>query len=319
MTDLIKKVEYTGLLPVIKIAHVENAVPLAKALREGGLNAAEITFRTSCAEESIRAVRKEFPDMLIAAGTVLTPEQADAAMNAGADLIVSPGFRAEMVRHCLEKGYTVVPGCSCPSDIEAAMALGLKYVKFFPAEAAGGLAMLKAMSGPYGGVKFMPTGGINKDNLSSYLAFPKVFACGGSFMVNDKLIDAGDFAEITRQTREALNIMLDFKLGHIGINASDTEEAKENADLFALLFGFGIRELPVSYFAGPFEVMKNGGRGTRGHIAVSTPNVGRAMYYLEQRGMKFDPDSIQRDASGEPTFAYLTGEYLGFAIHLTKA
>ena len=316
---LFKRVEYTGLLPVIKIAHVEHAVPLAGALRDGGLNAAEITFRTSCAEEAIRAVRKAYPDMLIAAGTVLTSAMADAAMNAGADLIVAPGFSAAMVGHCLEKGYPVVPGVSCPSDMEAAMAMGLKYVKFVPAEAAGGVPMIKAMSGPYGGMKFMPTGGINADNLLSYLSFPKVFACGGSFMVNDKLIETGNFAEITRLTREAIGVMLSFKLAHIGINGKSAEEADACAKQLSLLFGFGIRELPVSYFAGPIEVMKNGVRGAHGHVAISTPNVGRAMYYMEQRGFRFDPESIQRDASGEPTFAYVEGEFLGFAFHLVKA
>ena len=317
--DLFKRIEYMGVLPVIKISDVKNAAPLAKALRDGGLNAAEITFRTACAKEAIKTVRELYPDMLIAAGTVLTPEQADSAMEAGADFVVSPGFNPTMVCHCLEKGYPVVPGCSSPSDVEAAMAVGLKYVKFFPAEAAGGIAMIKAMSGPYGGMKFMPTGGINKDNLNAYLANSKVFACGGSFMVNDKLIESGNFAEITRLTREAVDKMLDFKLAHIGINASGEAEAKECTDQLSFLFGFGIRELPVSYFAGPIEIMKNGGRGTHGHIAVSTPNVGRAMYFMEQRGFRFDESSIQRDASGEPTFAYVENDFLGFRIHLVKA
>lgn len=317
--DLLKRVEYTGLLPVIKIRNVQSALPLAGALRDGGLNAAEITFRTDCAADAIRAVRETYPDMLIAAGTVLTPSQADAAMEAGADCIVSPGFRAETVGYCMEKGYPVIPGCSSPSDVEAALALGIDHVKFFPAEAAGGVAMLKAMSGPYGNVRFLPTGGITAENLASYLAFPKVFACGGSFMVSDRLIESGSFDAISALTRDAVNRMLDFRLAHIGLNAEEDGEALRTAKRLLSLFGFGIRELPASYFAGPFECMKHGGRGRNGHIAVSTPHVGRAMYHLEQRGCRFDPDSVQRDGQGEPFFAYLDEEFIGFDVHLTKA
>lgn len=317
--ELLERITCTGLLPVIKVSNIKNALPIAKALRDGGLNAAEITFRTACAEDAIRTIREAYPDMLIAAGTVLTPVQADAAMNAGADLIVSPGLNPTVVKHCLAKNYPVVPGCSTPSDVETALSMGLTYLKFFPAEAAGGTAMIKAMSGPYGNVKFMPTGGINADNLRAYLSSPKVFACGGSFMVNEKMIEAGDFDGIVKLTRDAIAKMLDFRLGHIGINGKSDEEAKQTADLISMLFGFPIREIPVSYFAGPFELMKNGTRGKNGHIAVSTPDVKRAMFFLEQRGMKFDTESVQRDPSGEPIFAYLEQEFLGFAIHLTKA
>ena len=175
--DMLKQISDIGIVPVIKITDVNKAVPLAKALIDGGLPIAEITFRTDAAEESIRIMHKDYPDMIIGAGTVLTAEQADRAINAGATFIVSPGLNPEVVKHCTAKGYPIVPGCATPSEIEMAMSLGLDTVKFFPAEAAGGIAMIKAMSAPYGKIKFMPTGGIGKDNLNDYLSFGKVFAC----------------------------------------------------------------------------------------------------------------------------------------------
>jgi 2-dehydro-3-deoxyphosphogluconate aldolase/(4S)-4-hydroxy-2-oxoglutarate aldolase len=174
MNDIFEQLYNYGLVPVIKITKTENAVPLAKALAEGGLNCAEITFRTACAKDAIKAVTDALPTMLVGAGTVLTPEQADEAIEAGAKFIVSPGLNPRVVKHCLEKGVPVLPGCATPSEVEQALELGLKAVKFFPAEAAGGLNMIKSMSAPYGGLKFMPTGGINEENMLQYLAFDKI-------------------------------------------------------------------------------------------------------------------------------------------------
>ena len=227
MKDLFKQLHDFGLVPVIKITKVENAVPLAKALKEGGLNCAEITFRTACAKEAIAEITKAVPDMLVGAGTILTTEQADAAIEAGSKFIVSPGLNPKVVKHCLEKGIPVLPGCATPSEVEQALELGLKAVKFFPAEAAGGLNMIKSMSAPYGNLMFMPTGGINEDNMLSYLSFNKIIACGGSFMVKDSLIDAGNFEEITKLTRSAVMKMLGFKLAHIGINCENKEKASK--------------------------------------------------------------------------------------------
>ncbi len=315
--ELYTRMEHTGLIPVIKITNVEHALPLAKALRDGGLNAAEITFRTACAAEAILRIRKEYPDMLIGAGTVLTPEQAQAAMHAGADFIVSPGLNPTVVSYCMQKDFPIVPGCATPSDIEAALSFGLTHVKFFPAEAAGGLPMMKAMSAPYGGVRFMPTGGINEKNLLQYLSFDRVFACGGSFMVSNKLVEAGAFDEIAALTRKAVSLMLGLEMVHIGLNAPSNEEAKKTADLLCTLFGFETREIPVSYFVGPFEVMKKPDRGANGHIAIAANDIDRAMFHLTQRGFQFDEKSIVRDTKGKATFAYLADEFLGFAIHLT--
>ena len=215
--DIIKELYGYGLVPVIKITDVNNAVPLAKALADGGLNCAEITFRTACAKEAIAKITKEMPDMLVGAGTVLTPEQADEAIEAGSKFIVSPGFNPRVVKHCLERGVPVLPGCATPSEVEEAIEMGLTAVKFFPAEAAGGINMIKSMAAPYQQIKFMPTGGINEDNMLDYLSFGKIIACGGSFMVKDALIDAGNFEEITRLTRNAvmkmcLNLFLNIEI-----------------------------------------------------------------------------------------------------------
>ena len=204
MFDAISKL---GVLPVIKIDDVKNAVPLCRALISGGLPAAEITFRTECAADAIKLVTDEFPDMLTGAGTVLTVEQVDRAVAAGAKFIVSPGLNPTVVKHCRSIGVPVIPGVMTPGEIEKGLELGLKVLKFFPAEAAGGLKMIKALSAPYGGIKFMPTGGINEQTLADYLATPKVLACGGSFMVKSDLINEGRFDEIERMTREAVEIV----------------------------------------------------------------------------------------------------------------
>ncbi len=317
--DIIKELRDFGLVPVIKITKVENALPLAKALAAGGLNCAEITFRTECAAEAIAVITKEMPDMLVGAGTVLTPEQADKAIEAGSKFIVSPGFNPRVVKHCLEKGVPVLPGCATPSEVEAAMELGLKAVKFFPAEAAGGLNMIKSMSAPYGGIEFMPTGGINDENMLDYLAFGKIIACGGSFMVKDALIEAGNFEEITRLTKNAVMKMLGFKLAHVGINCENKDEATKGAKLLCTLFGLDYKEGNSSTFAGAeYELMHAPYLGKNGHIAISTNFVNRAKAYLEKQGVEFNDATAKYDAKGNLKVIYLKDEICGFAIHLVE-
>ena len=316
--DVIKKLSLIGIVPVIALDKAEDASPLAGALCRGGLPCAEITFRTDAAEESIKIMHKEYPDMIIGAGTVLTAEQADRAIGAGASFIVSPGLNPEVVKHCTSKGYPIVPGCATPSEIELAMSLGLDTVKFFPAEAAGGIAMIKAMSAPYGKIKFMPTGGIGKDNLNDYLSFGKVFACGGSWMAAKNLINAGKYDEIEKITREAVSAMLDLKLHHIGINAGN-EDAKSAADFFGAILGLDTRDAGISVWAGDkVEVMIDPIKGARGHIALSTNYVDRAVYHLTRRGMTFDLSTAKYDNAGNMTFVYAENEILGFAVHLLK-
>ena len=211
MNDTLKKIGEMGIIPVVVLNKVSDAIPLGKALVSGGLACAEVTFRTDAAEESIRAISKEFPDMLVGAGTVLTTEQVDRAIGAGAKFIVSPGLNPKVVEYCIKKGYPVCPGIMTPTELEVALGFCLDVVKFFPAENAGGLKMIKAMSAPYTIMKFMPTGGINATNVRDYLACDKILACGGSWMVKGDLVAAGDFAQIEKLTREAADIVKEIR------------------------------------------------------------------------------------------------------------
>ena len=308
-----------GLIPVIKIENPDDAVPLAKALIDGGLPAAEITFRTKCAAEAIKNITEAYPDMLVGAGTVLTTEQVDAAIAAGSKFIVSPGLNPKVTAYALSKGITMLPGCSNPSDVEVALELGLSTVKFFPAEAVGGLKMLKAMAAPYGQLKFMPTGGINADNLLEYLKFDKIVACGGSFMVKDELVKEKKWDEITALTKDAVTKMLGFEFAHVGINNENREEAERGAKLLSLMFGMPIRETSKSTFAGEFEMMHAKGPGRCGHIGIKTNFVDRAMAFLKRMGYEFDESTITyNEKTGKPKFVYLKDEICGFAFHIVQ-
>lgn len=205
--EIFSRFEQVGIIPVVVLNDAKDALPLGKALMEGGLPAAEVTFRTEAAEESIRIMSENFPDMLVGAGTVLTKEQVDRAVNAGAKFIVSPGFDPEIVKYCLSKDIPVCPGTQTASEMIAAMNLGLTRVKFFPAENAGGLKMIKAIGAALTALKFMPTGGISADNVREYLKSDKIFCCGGSWMVKGDMIKAGDFELIKSKVAEAAAIV----------------------------------------------------------------------------------------------------------------
>lgn len=318
MNEVIAQFQKLGIIPVVVINDAKDAVPLAKALCEGGLPVAEVTFRTDAAEEAIRLMCEACPDMLVGAGTVLTTEQVDRAVAAGAKFIVSPGLNPKVVKYCLEKNVPITPGTSSPTDIEAALELGLEVVKFFPAEQSGGIAKIKAMAAPYTKVKFMPTGGINANNLKSYLDFGKIVACGGSWMVSGDLVKAGNFDEIKRLTREAVNTMLGFELRHVGINANSDNEAEEVAGSFEKLFGFTKKVGNSSVFAGSaIEVMKEPYLGAHGHIAIGTNYIERAIYHMELQGFEFDMDTAKYK-DGKMVAVYLKGELGGFAVHLVQ-
>ena len=318
MNDIITQFQKLGIIPVVVINDAKDAVPLAKALCEGGLPVAEVTFRTDAAEEAIRLMAEACPEMLVGAGTVLTTEQVDRAVAAGAKFIVSPGLNPKVVKYCLDKNIPITPGTSSPTDIEAALELGLEVVKFFPAEQSGGIAKIKAMAAPYTKVKFMPTGGINAANLKSYLDFPKIVACGGSWMVSGDLIKAGNFDEIKRLTREAVNTMLGFELKHVGINATSEGEAEDVAGSFEKLFGFTKKVGGSSVFAGSaIEVMKTPYLGAHGHIAIGTNYIERAIYHMELQGFEFDKETAKYK-DGKLVAIYLKGELGGFAVHLVQ-
>ncbi|MCG9651076.1 bifunctional 4-hydroxy-2-oxoglutarate aldolase/2-dehydro-3-deoxy-phosphogluconate aldolase [Vibrio brasiliensis] len=207
MSSIKQQLADLKVIPVIAIDNAEDIIPLGKVLAENGLPAAEITFRSDAAVEAIRLLRESQPDMLIGAGTVLNREQAIAAQQAGATFIVAPGFNPNTVKACQEIGIDIVPGVNNPSTIETALEMGLTLLKFFPAEASGGVNMVKALLAPYTDVSLMPTGGVNQSNIKDYLAVPRVVACGGTWMVDKKLIEAGDWDELARLTREAVALV----------------------------------------------------------------------------------------------------------------
>lgn len=319
MDACIKELYRIGIVPVVALEDAADALPLGAALKKGGVSAIEVTFRTAAAADAIRLLSREMPELLVGAGTVITKAQADAAIEAGAKFIVSPGFQPELVSYVLSKGVPMCPGTATPGEMEQAMALGLSAVKFFPAEQNGGAPMLKALSAPYRDLLFMPTGGVKLENLRNYLALDQVFACGGTWLATKDDIKAKAFDKITARTREAVKTMLNFRIKHVGINSKDAREAKKTATLLCSIFDFDYNDTELSVFTGTaVEVMKFMGRGSLGHVAIGADNVDRAEYYLRQRGFSFDESTRRVDAAGRTTFLYLSDEIGGFAFHLTK-
>ena len=318
MNKILTIIGELGIIPVVKIEKAEDALPLGRALIDGDLPIAEITFRTSTAEESIKSLTGELPKLLVGAGTVLTVKQAKKAVSAGAKFIVSPGFNPKVVDYCIENSILVTPGINNPTQIEMALERGIEVVKFFPAEASGGLPLLKSMSAPYTGIKFIPTGGINQNNLCSYLSDNKVFACGGSWMVKPELISSGNFDDITRLTKEAVSIMLGFEFAHLGINEKSKDKALNSVNLLSHLFYFPIKEGTSSIFAGPeFEFIKNQYLGKHGHIAITTNDIHRAIAYLKKKGISVLPETA-KEKDGKLKAIYIDQEISGFAIHLLQ-
>ncbi len=318
MNEVLQRLSRTGIVPVIAIDDAEKAVPLARALTAGGLPAAEVTFRTAAGEEAIRRIARECPEVLVGAGTVLNLEQCGRALAAGARFIVSPGYNETLVNYCVEKGVPVLPGCANASDMTRAVNAGLKLVKFFPAEQSGGVSFLKALA-PVFPLDFMPTGGVNTKNLMDYLSFDRVAACGGTWMVKKDLISGGQWDEITRISREAVKTMLGFELRHVGINCADEAEAERTARSFCALLGLEYRPGNSSIFAGTaVECMKTPFLGTRGHLAIGTNSVDRAVYHLELQGAAFDESTRKTDAKGAAKSIYLKDEIGGFAVHLVQ-
>ena len=297
MNKTLEAIQKIGIVPVVVLNDAKDARPLAKALCEGGLPCAEVTYRTAAAEESIRIMTQEFPEMLVGAGTVLTTEQVDTAVAAGAKFIVSPGLNPKIVKYCIEKGVPVTPGVSSPSQVEQAIEMGLDVVKFFPAEPAGGLPMIKAMAAPYTNMKFMPTGGISAKNLNEYLAFPKILACGGSWMVKGDLVAAGRFDEIAKMTREAVMTMLGLEIKKVNIKGAEICEQ--------------------SVFASMIHGEKEDGKAEKGYIEISTNSVLRARHYMESQGMHFD-DETEVYEKDRIVSVFVKEQINGFAVKLVQ-
>ena len=304
-----------GIVPVVKIDDAAKAEKLAEAMIKGGIPCAEVTFRTDAAEEAIRRMTTAFPEMIIGAGTVLNKETAERAVKAGAKFIVSPGLDEGTVRWCQENGIPVTPGVSSSSEIQKGVNLGLKVLKFFPAESSGGVNMLKDLGGPFPQVKFMTTGGINTANLEEYARAKNVLAVGGSWMVKADLINEDKWDEIEALCREAVTKLQGFELAHFGINA----KCKDCAEAMTKKFGaFGMIPSATSksfFMDKSIEIMNENGRGTHGHIGYKVNNVQRAMNYVKNLGYTIAEDSYTYDASGKVKFFYVNEEIGGFAIH----
>ncbi len=317
MNDLLKKIQSIGIVPVIALENLEDAAPLAKALTNGGLPVAEVTYRTACAHDAMIEMKKACPEMIVGAGTVLTKEQVDSAIDAGAEFIVSPGLNPEIVKYCQEKDIIILPGVANASDIEVALSLGLEIVKFFPAEPLGGLKMISALSAPYTTMKFMPTGGINAKNINEYLANPKIVACGGTWMVDKKAMQNKDFDIIEKLTKEAVTNMLNIKIKHVGMNSENGEEI---ANAYGKLLQKEVTGSPKSYFAGGIIEVMNPGyyKGTNGHIALGVDSADRAKRYFEALGYEFDESTTSYDNNGLVKFVYFKEDIGGFAIHLVN-
>lgn len=317
--QILDAIAQVGILPVIKIEKLEYALPLARALRDGGINAIEITARSSAAFEAISAIREKYPDMIAGAGTIHNASLTQQALEAGAQFIVTPGYSAQTVAYCVERDVPVVPGCSTASDMELAMAAGLKTVKFFPAEINGGAAALKLYRGPFPNLKFVPTGGITYDNLSEYLKLDCVAACGGSFMAGADIIRNEDWGTITKNCRRAVAAALGFRLAHVGINHEDAESALANAAELDRMLGLGLKDGNSSAFCGSaVEFMKKPYHGEKGHIGFYTNSVVRAKAWFERNGIAIREESIKRNGEKLVSF-YLKDEVGGFAVHVVSA
>ena len=320
MNAVAKRMYEIGIIPVIAMDDAALAVPLANALVKGGIPAAEVTFRTAAGEEAIRQMAQNCPEILVGAGTILNVEQAQRAVNAGAKFIVSPGFNQDVVTWCVEKDVPIFPGCVNASDMTRACNSGLEIVKFFPAEASGGLNMIKNLAPVFPKLKFMPTGGVNTKNLLSYLSYDRIIGCGGTWMVKKDLIEGQKWDEITAICKDAVKTMLGFHVKHVGINCPDEAEAAKTAKTICTLFGFEYKEGNSSIFCSDgIECMKAPYLGKMGHIAIGTNNVDRAVAKLAADGVEFDEATRKTDAKGNTKAIYLKGDFCGFALHLVQA
>ena len=315
--DVLKRLAQSGVVPVVVLEDAKDAVPTAKAMLAGGIDVMEITFRTAAAADSIKAVAQECPDMVVGAGTVINLEQCKLAVECGAKFIVSPGYDEETVAWCCDNGIPVTPGCVTPTEIMMALKHGLKVLKFFPANVYGGLSAIKSLAGPFGGVKFIPTVGVNAQNLAEFISSPYIHAVGGSWICPKADIAAGNFDKITALCKEARKTLLGFEVAHIGINTPDADAAMDVCKAFNDAFDFNVKQGNSSNFASTgVEVMKTMFKGANGHIAIRTNKMIPAIAEMERRGYELDMDSVKDKNNIKAV--YFKNEIGGFAVHLLQ-
>lgn len=318
-TNLLNTIQTLGIVPVIVINNADHAENLAKALLEGGIPCIEVTFRTAAAEESIKRIHAAYPQMLIGAGTIISIEQAQKALNAGAKFIVSPGFDEKLVSWCLENDIPVFPGVSTASEVQVAVSMGLSTLKFFPAEASGGVNMIKNLCGPFPNVKFMTTGGISLSNLSQYASCPHVVAVGGSWMAKSSMIENQEWDKITALCKEAVKASMGFELIHFGINNDSFEKAQEASKLFNA-FGMQTNVGNSSTFMNTtIELMHTNFKGAKGHIGYKCYSIERAIEFLKPYGFTPDMSSAKYNEKNQLKVIYFNEEISGFAVHLVRA
>ena len=315
--NVLKRLAQSGVVPVVVLEDAKDAVPTAKAMLAGGIDVMEITFRTAAAADSIKAVAQECPDMVVGAGTVVNLEQCKLAVECGAKFIVSPGYDEETVAWCCDNGIPVTPGCVTPTEIMMALKHGLKVLKFFPANVYGGLSAIKSLAGPFGGVKFIPTGGVNAQNLAEFISSPYIHAVGGSWICPKADIAAGNFDKITALCKEARKTLLGFEVAHIGINTPDADAAMDVCKAFNDAFDFNVKQGNSSNFASTgVEVMKTMFKGANGHIAIRTNKMIPAIAEMERRGYELDMESVKDKNNIKAV--YFKNEIGGFAVHLLQ-
>ena len=315
--DVLKRLAQSGVVPVVVLEDAKDAVPTAKVMLAGGIDVMEITFRTAAAADSIKAVAQECPDMVVGAGTVINLEQCKLAVECGAKFIVSPGYDEETVAWCCDNGIPVTPGCVTPTEIMMALKHGLKVLKFFPANVYGGLSAIKSLAGPFGSVKFIPTGGVNAQNLAEFISSPYIHAVGGSWICPKADIAAGNFDKITALCKEARKTLLGFEVAHIGINTPDADASMDVCKAFNDAFDFNVKQGNSSNFASTgVEVMKTMFKGANGHIAIRTNKMIPAIAEMERRGYELDMDSVKDKDNIKAV--YFKNEIGGFAVHLLQ-
>lgn len=317
MTDEMKnKLHNIGIVPVVKLEDANKAVGLAKALLDGGINCAEVTFRTAAAEESIKNIISAYPDMFVGAGTVTSVDLAKKAVAAGAKFIVSPGFNDETVDWCIENNITIIPGVCTPSDIEKGLKRGFDVLKFFPAEASGGINMLNNFAGPFPNLMFMPTGGINLNNLQAYAKTKNVLATGGSWMVKANLIENEEWDTITTMCKDAMLELQGFEFAHLGI---EDDKNSENTIKALQAFGFDLkRGSSSSFVSDKIEVLPRLFSGEKGHIGFKCNDIERSIEYLKDKGFTPKKESFIYNDKNQLKVCYFNEEFSGFALHLVR-
>lgn len=318
--EVLDRIGLAGLVPVVVIKDIEDAVPAAEAIYKSGIDIIEITLRTEAGLEAISRIRNKVPEMLVGAGTVLTVDNAKAARDAGAQFIVTPGYSSLVIDWCKENEMPITPGCVTPTEIGTALEQGLKVLKFFPADTYGGVNACKALYGPFGhtGLRFIPTGGVNEKNLKDYADKPFIHAIGGGWLCSAEDMSSKKFDNITKTCERAVEILLGFEFAHLGINTDGETESEDLAVLFQDLFGMRMKRGNSSNFAGSeIEVVKGRGMGINGHIAVKTNSIDRAVHYLSKKGYSIKAETVKYK-NGLKTAVYLEQEAGGFAIHLMQ-